>query len=246
MTALHMISVPVDLRELRRLAALQGLGADEGQALHHFLCESFGKSVVQPFRLMPGRNGVRVATLYGYTARTETDLRSTLAETAPPESAKVFDLRHFAVKSMPESWRPGRRLGFDVRIRPVRRLHKPIGNFTRKGAEVDAWLVEALRKFPDGVPEEAGKKVRRDWVYAQWLAERLEGAARIETLRMTRIERSVAVRNESSSSRGPDVTFHGELSIIDGTAFAEKLRRGVGRHIAYGYGMLLLRPARDG
>lgn len=243
MTALHMISIPVDLRELRRLAAVNGLGTDEGRALHHFLCEAFGKSVVQPFRLMPGRNGSRSATLYGYTTRTEADLRTALAETAPPESTRVFDLGHLAVKAMPDHWKPGRRLAFDIRVRPVRRLKAPAGNFTRKGAEVDAWLVEVLRRFPDGPPDDVGEKVRRDQVYAQWLGERLEGAARLETVRMTRIDQSVAVR-KGSASRGPDVTFQGELSIIDGAAFAEKLRRGVGRHTAYGYGMLLLRPAR--
>lgn len=245
MNTLHMISIPVSLPALRRLAAQQGLGADEGRALHHFLCEAFGKSVVQPFRLMPGRNSARTATLYGYSRRAAEDLRRTLAETAPPESANVFDLGHLAVKSMPESWSAGRRLAFDVRIRPVRRLQRPIGTFTRKGAEVDAWLLEALRQFPDSPPEDASEKVRRDLVYAQWLAERLDGAASIETARMTGIEQSRAVRNDKSS-RGPDVTFHGELSITDGMAFAERLRRGVGRHTAYGYGMLLLRPARGG
>jgi len=245
MTTLHMISLPVDLRELRRLAALRDYGADEGRALHHFLCEAFGKSVVQPFRLMPGRNGAWLATLYGYTARAEADLRRALAETALPESGKVFGLGHLAVKSMPERWSAGRRLAFDVRVRPVRRLQGPVGTFTRKGAEVDAWLVEALRQFPDGPPEDAGEKVRRDGVYAQWLAERLEGAATIETVRMTGIEQRRVMRKDASS-RGPDVTFHGELTVTDGAAFAEKLRRGVGRHTAYGYGMLLLRPARGG
>jgi|HigsolmetaAR201D_1030396.scaffolds.fasta_scaffold03262_9 CRISPR associated protein. len=241
MTALHIISLPVDLRELRRLMAVNGLGADEGRALHHFLCEAFGKSAVQPFRLMPGRSGARLATLYGYTGQTETQLRNTLAETAPPESASVFDLEHLAVKAMPESWRAGRRLAFDVRVRPVRRLHAPLGHFTRKGAEVDAWLVETLRRFPDGPPEDAGERLQRDQVYTQWLAKRLDGAARIETVRMARIERTLAVRY-GATSHGPDVTLHGELSITDGAAFAEKLRHGLGRHTAYGYGMLLLRP----
>src|SRR5690606_23582201 len=205
---------PVDLRELRRLAALQSVGADEGRALHHFLCETFGKSAVQPFRLMPSRNGARVATLYGYTGRTEADLRRTIAETSLPEAAKVFGLAHLAVKSLPETWSVGRRLAFDIRIRPVRRLHAPVGNFTRKGAEVDAWLIEALRRYPDGPPEDASGKIRRDEVYARWLAERLEGAAKIETVRMTGIEQRRVLR-DGEHPRGPDVTFHGELSVTD-------------------------------
>lgn len=245
MTALHMISLPVDLRELRRLMAVSGLRSDEGRALHHFLCEAFGKSAVQPFRLMPGRNGARLGTLYGYTVRTETDLLNAVAETAPPESGLVFDLGHLAVKAMPESWSPGRRLAFDVRIRPVRRLHAPVGNFTRKGAELDAWLLEVLHRFPDCPPEDAGDRVRRDEVYARWLAERLHGAARIETVCMARLEQTLAMR-KGSATRGPDVTLQGELTVTDGATFAEKLRRGVGKHTAYGYGMMLLRPAKGG
>jgi CRISPR system Cascade subunit CasE len=37
---------------------------------------------------------------------------------------------------------------------------------------------------------------------------------------------------------------HGELTINDADAFARLLAGGVGRHAAYGFGMLLLRPAR--
>ncbi|GHE81823.1 hypothetical protein GCM10019059_44550 [Camelimonas fluminis] len=41
---------------------------------------------------------------------------------------------------------------------------------------------------------------------------------------------------------GPDATFHGSLVVTDPEAFTILLARGVGRHRAYGYGMLLLRP----
>jgi len=245
MTALHMISFPVDLRELRRLTAVHGLDQDEGRTLHHLLSEAFGKSAVQPFRLMPGRNGARTATLYGYTTRTEAELRAALEDTAPPESGKVFGTEHLVLKAMPERWNAGRRLAFDIRVRPVRRLHAPVGSFARKGAEVDAWLIEVLRQFPERPPDDIGLKIRRDHVYARWLIERLDGAALVESLRMTRFEQAPAIR-KGNSSRGPDVTFQGELTISDSAAFAEKLRHGVGRHTAYGYGMLLLRPPGSG
>ena len=38
--------------------------------------------------------------------------------------------------------------------------------------------------------------------------------------------------------------MRGILTITDAAAFSNLLARGVGRHRAYGYGMLLLRPAR--
>ena len=41
---------------------------------------------------------------------------------------------------------------------------------------------------------------------------------------------------------GPDATLNGTLRINDPNEFRTKLRTGIGRHKAYGYGMLLLRP----
>jgi CRISPR system Cascade subunit CasE len=47
-------------------------------------------------------------------------------------------------------------------------------------------------------------------------------------------------------SEGPDAVLEGVLEVVDGEAFAALLRRGVGRHRAFGFGMLLLRPPRSG
>lgn len=241
MNALRMISLPLDLRALRRWSASQGLAADEGRALHHLLCETFGKGVLQPFRLMVARGG-RAGTLYAYTTQDETALRATARETGTPDALAVCDPARLAGKEMPGAWREGRRLAFDIRVRPVRRLLRSLGRFARNGAEVDAFLVEVLRRFPDAAPDDAETRLGRDQVYAQWLGERLGGAARLETVRMTGCERTRVLR-AGEPRQGPDVSFQGELTITDGALFAEKLARGIGRHTAYGYGMLLLRPA---
>ena len=42
---------------------------------------------------------------------------------------------------------------------------------------------------------------------------------------------------------GPDTVMSGELQTSDPDAFARLLARGIGRHRAFGFGMLLLRPA---
>jgi CRISPR system Cascade subunit CasE len=42
---------------------------------------------------------------------------------------------------------------------------------------------------------------------------------------------------------GPDAVFKGEIQVTDGEAFARLVTRGVGRHRAFGFGMLLLKPA---
>ncbi|MCX7342008.1 MAG: type I-E CRISPR-associated protein Cas6/Cse3/CasE [Hyphomicrobiales bacterium] len=259
MSTLYMLSLPVDLGELRRWSAVCGLEADEGRALHHLLCETFGKTVAQPFRLMPGRDGARLASLYAYTGTAEEELRRTAEEAGLPESARILGLTALAVKTMPESWATGRRLAFDVRVRPVMRLMTQLNAHSReaararpphraetyaKGAEVDAFLVARLRASPDGLPEAGGAS--REEVYRDWLTKRLGAAAAIDpkATRLVSHQRTIALRGGTRLER-PDATLHGELTVQDPAAFAKLLAGGVGRHGAYGYGMLLLRPARS-
>jgi CRISPR system Cascade subunit CasE len=238
MTTLHLISLPLDLRSFRRWSAQRNLSGDEGAALHHLLCESFGKSALQPFRLMVAP-GAASATLYAYTDADRASLVQTAQETGMPDALAVCDPTLLAVKAMPPTWTKARRLAFDLRVRPVKRLMKPAGVFP-KGAEVDAFLLEALRRHPDGPSSE--DKIDRETVYRNWLAERFGDAAMVTQSRIVRLERSTVSRN-GKRCEGPDVTFHGEIVIRDSEAFVERLARGVGRHAAYGYGMLLLRPS---
>lgn len=239
MNQLHLISLPLDLKPFRMWMARRGFGPDEGRALHHLLCESFGRRSLRPFRLMVAP-GAASGTLYAYTSSDQASIRRTALESGLPDALAVCDPARLAAKTMPEMWSEGRRLAFDLRTRPVKRLFKPAGAFP-KNAEVDAFLVEALRRFPGGPPADA--KVEREALYIQWLAERLGAAARVTRARIVRLERRAAVR-DGRRLQGPDVTFHGELVIADGALFAERLASGVGRHTAYGYGMLLVRPAR--
>lgn len=268
MSALHLASLPVNLREFRRLAAFRGFGADEGRALHHLLSETFGKGLLQPFRLMPapkGTGGGLGATLYAYTGTPEEVLRKNL-ELAAPELLNALGTGHLALRDMPETWREGRRLAFDLRVRPVRRLLKPLEGWSReenrrglkgedlrgpmkKGSEVDAFLIARLRQFPEGLPEDAETgEFSRESIYLDWLAERFEGVAVLDrqATRMTRFARNRVQRSAENGkeaiSEGPDATFHGELTVTDGEAFQKLLTSGVGRHAAYGFGMLLLRP----
>ena len=143
-------------------------------------------------------------------------------------------------------WRAGQRLGFDLHARPIRRLRRDLGagpGRISKGREVDAYLLEALRRHPATPDGMAGAGRTREAVYLDWLAERLGSAARLErnASRLARFRR-VRVARGTHGSEGPDATIHGTLSVTDPASFAALLARGVGRHRAYGYGMLLLRP----
>lgn len=257
----HLIHAPFDMRAFHRWAGERGLvrrGAfDSGFALHVLLSGLFGRAALQPFRLFAsGRR--RAASLYAYTDSDGDSLRRTAGDVGTPDCLAVLDPAKLRSKPVPEVFEPGRRFGFDVRVRPVRRLRCSLrdpqsGRVLSPGTEVDAFRVAALRRFPDGwnvdpgsgPPEAAGTlRGRRDDVYTEWLVERFGDSASVESgeCRLAAFQRSRAVRGNGSGPEGPDATLHGILTVRDLDAFARLLRKGVGRHRAYGYGMLLLRP----
>ena len=255
MTGLNLIRVPVATQHLARWAAERGLGwiqrrgstagFDEGRALHHLIGEVFGPDAMGPFRLLvPPRR--TIGNLYAYSTLDAGELREAAAVQAWPDHQKLLSIGGLASKSMPDAWRAGQRLGFDLRTRPVRRLRgdleTPSGRVS-KGKEIDAYLLEAARRHPEVRDGMIRDNRTRETVYLDWLAERLGSGAELDrhTSRLARFRR-VRVARGDASSEGPDATFHGTLTVTDPNSFATSLARGVGRHRAYGYGMLLLRP----
>lgn len=249
---LNLVRVPVDIGELARWSRDRGwvqrrghyTAFDEGRALHHLITEALGPGVFKAFRLLVASRKT-VGNLYAYSLADAEALRSATAAHALPDHLTVLRGEQIESKPMPSSWREGQQLGFDVRTRPVRRLHAeikgPHGQF-RQGAEVDAFLVHALRRSPDAAGADAGT-VKRESVYLDWLAEQLAPAATLvrEHSRLVRFRR-VRIARSGQGPEGPDATIHGNLVITDAGKFAALLARGAGRHRAYGYGMLLLRP----
>ncbi len=272
---LMLVHIPVDVRALARFAVERnrGLisyrgrkgserdaGLDEGRALHHLLDETFGPGALRPFRLMvPPRE--RKGSIYAYTRHSEADLMRAVRETSMPEAGRALGLDDISVREVPSEWPSERRLGFDVRVRPVVRIRGALPNPRapdapyKAGAELDAYLVEAQRRYPDERPRIAdGREVpsameregrTRDVVYRDWLATRIAPAAEIDpaTVKLHRFQRTRVAR-QGHAPEGPDATLHGELVIRDPAAFSALLVGGVGRHKSYGFGMLLLRPVR--
>lgn len=252
----QMAYLPLDWTAFCRWAGNRRLirrGAfDEGFAMHVLLSSVFGKKVLQPYRLIrPAR--ASIASLYGYSGLDSRMLRDTAEAVAPPDCVGVLGLEDLATKVMPQGFRRGQRLGFDVRIRPIRRLgqtlHDPqSGKLLRKGSELDAYRLELLHRSPEGwrTPDAGTGRngISRQSVYATWLAERLADAVDVdlESCRLVDFRRSRAWRGNGRSSEGPDATLQGECVVRDPDAFSVRLRSGVGRHRAYGYGMLIPRP----
>ena len=252
MTALHLIRGRLETNALARWAGERGwIGGtrggifDEGRALHHLLTETLGRDALHCFRLLvPPRK--TIGNLYAYSTMDAKSLQAAADTHGWPEHFAVLPFDRLEGKPMPRNWMAGQRLGFDLRIWPARRLHceldtpdGPIG----QGSEVDAFLLEALRRYPTA-PEGMDNESRtREAVYLDWLAERLGAAAVLDhaASRLARFRRTRVARG-SHGLEGPDATIHGTLSVTSPAAFAALLKRGIGRHRAYGYGMLLLRP----
>ena len=248
---LQMIRADIQVRAFQRWMGSRRL-QDADHAMHCLLTECFGELAPKPFRAIFPRDGgaarddvgrddgaANKGTLYGYGTADVAALRDAAATFACPLQSQIIPAGGLDGKLMPAEWPAGKRLGFEVRIRPIVRRTRQA--YSRPGKEYDAFQLEA-----DGYPK--GEMPRsREQVYTDWLACRFEmrGGARLESASMQSFQRIRAYRKRNAArySEGPDALMRGELTVADGAAFANLLQQGIGRHRAYGYGMLLLRPA---
>jgi len=233
-----MMQAPIDMRRLLCWAANRGLGRrpddDMGYLLHVLLAGTFGPKAIRPFRLIwsPRRSA---ATLYGYSLADAAGLREEAEAVGTPESLQVIEPGSIVSKAMPEALRQGRRIGFETRVRPVVRSSIARDGRTR-AREVDIHVWRGRRQRPD-------EPVTAERAYGEWLQRRVNGAAHIEVARIAHLRENRAWRGERGCSAGRDVTLQGRLVVGDPEKFQALLANGVGRHKAYGYGMLLPRPA---
>jgi CRISPR system Cascade subunit CasE len=246
---LHLVRLPIDMRSLSAFAVASGASDDDGgYALHLALRGRFGAAGPQPFRLMEGRDGA--VSLLGYVPDPDA-----LGDAAalPPADALLDRLFGTAeLREMPAAWRTGARYRFDLRARPVVRFGGRVrearaardGAWLNRGGkaaqEVDAFIA-ACERAGEGVPVDRGA------VYHDWLARLLAPAAELEECQLRQFRRIKSKRSShgkpgSGKVEGPEAVMAGTLVIREPDAFAHLLARGVGRHAAFGFGMLLLSP----
>ena len=237
-TPLQMIRADIDVRDFRRWAGMRRL-QDLDHAMHCLLAESFGDLTPKPFRVIIPRGGIR-GVLYGYTTGDADALREASRICADPLQYRIIPAATLHSKAMPSAWQTGKQLGFETRVRPVVRRTRNAD--CRPGKEWDAFQLKA-EQYPKGEMQRG-----REEVYAGWLSDQFErrGGARLD-LRKTKLvsfQRTRAVRKRHARySEGPDAVIQGIFTITDSNAFTALLAHGIGRHRAYGYGMLLLRLA---
>jgi CRISPR system Cascade subunit CasE len=223
--------------------------ADLGDALHGLLRAAFGESAPQPYRYLDERQG-----LLAYTAMDPQALRERVA-LADADAVQALGLAATLahggcnLRPFPTEWPAGKELAFEVRVRPTLREGK-------SGRERDAFL--------HAVERAQGAPLQREAIYAQWLRDHLaprdaapaepwHDAVDLLAVQMSRYQRLDVLRRtqraEPDGTRrghvvaGPDVVLTGRLRIRQPEAFSHLVARGIGRHRAFGFGMLLLRPA---
>jgi CRISPR system Cascade subunit CasE len=239
--SLHMIELLPDMPALMRFLRGQGLATadgddDLGYGVHAWLAAAFGELAPKPWRLFADRK--RPPRLLAYTIHDADLLRGRLREFADPAVCAVCPDADVSLsaKRMPD-WQPGRRLGFEVQCCPV-------GRENRSGVEKDLALLHG-----DGSEEE---RHDRHQIYCEWARTRLEGsgAATVSSIAVEGF-RLVSQRRRASRQPGgrqitrlirPQVLLRGTWTVENTDAFSQLLATGIGRHRAFGYGMVLLRP----
>lgn len=245
MSALHMVRLRIQAERLLRAGLGRGREPDPGYLVHQALTGLFGELAPHPFALTSlelARD--RAIEVLGYTAADAPTLAEHATRFADPALYAACDWTALAARPMPATWPVGLTLGFELRACPVVRCSPTVAHPERKAREIDAFLARCAEAGPDAA-------VSREAVYRAWLEAQLTrlGAARLRSVRLTGFQRARLFRQTQGQERQgrrierPDAVFSGELEITDAGLFPELLRRGVGRHRAFGFGMLLLRPA---
>jgi CRISPR system Cascade subunit CasE len=242
---LHMLRLDPDPFAAARWGAAQGVmreGSDDGYLWHALLRAVFGEMAPKPFRHMERKGG---SYLLGYTPADKETLQAHADAFADPAAAEAIRLGSLAVKPLPKAFIADQRFRFEVRVRPVVRTTRndPHG---KPGREIDAFLAAAHRTT---------EPLSREEVYRDWLRKALGDSVAPTNVRISALRRSRPLRRGAPDATGrrplvavgrkggaPDLVLQGELTVRDGDAFSQLLARGVGRHRAFGFGMLLLLP----
>jgi len=243
----------IEPRALYRFAKRAGLPMrelDEGYAIHAALAATFDHGVTASKRCAPKPfhivESCPVALqVLGYSQADHEQLRNR-ARAGDARAAGVVELGSLASRPVP-AFEKGRKLAFEVRACPVRRVAKR-GDQLKNRAEVDVYLAQVRQEEGGDAPPD------RMSVYRDWLRTEVQRghAARVVSVDISgfrlgrQFRRTQGNERKSATTRHPEVHFEGVLEVTDPSAFTLGLARGVGRHRAFGFGMLLLRPYRVG
>lgn len=238
----------LDARAVAAFAREQRLShreSDDGYVAHAALTAAFRGVGPQPFvlermltpdpSLDPGTD-----TVLGY-ASDDFDR----AHLAPEHAHLVVDGESKSMPTIPK----GTHVAFLTRVAPSVRTRRPATPGAPllprgKSREVDAFLARCADVGPNVVVDRA--EVYRDWLVRELTAR---GGAELDDFSLRAFRRVRLLRKEADRSEGrrrhvverPDAILSGTFRVTDSDAFSALLARGLGRHRAFGFGMVLLK-----
>jgi len=245
--SLQMIQLRLEMKGLTEIGKMLGLSldqVDDNYLVHCALGKLFQEQAPKPFSLE--KQDGRYLRVLGYGTSDADALQNAAQAFAEPAIYdNACDWDQIASKPMPIGFPETQKLGFELQACPVVRKSSDGPHPQRnEGAEVDAFLSKAW-KVDDDVD------LSREQVYLDWLERQLDirGGAALEDASMNRFtlkrmfRRTHGSNREHKTIKRPDVTIEGTLTVTDTGDFNELLRKGIGRHKSFGYGMLKVRPA---
>ncbi|WP_062195575.1 type I-E CRISPR-associated protein Cas6/Cse3/CasE [Caldimonas taiwanensis] len=232
MSGLHLVRLPIAPPRLMRFAHAHGITQEDetwGYTLHAWFAALFGEHAPKPFRYVERRREV-----LAYAGVDAAKLLEHAQTYASPLAWEALDAAGVASKPMPSEWRAGQRLHLEVLACPVSR---------KEGDEKDVYL-RALDRLGDAAPP-------RGEVYREWFARQWQGVVQLEQVELLGMAAQARLlrRDHRNGHRlktieRPWALFDAEATILDPVRFGEQLARGIGRHRAFGFGMVLLAPPR--
>lgn len=232
MSTLQLLRIPLHPPRLLQFAAEHGITQEDetlGYTLHAWFAALFGAGAPKPFRYFERR-----AEVLAYANADALTLLEQAQACASPQAWAVLDVDLVASKPMPANWRVGQGFRLEVLTCPV----------SRKGDDEKDVFLRTLDRLGDDAPP-------RPEVYRNWLIAQLGSAVRVDQVEILGMSARVRLlrraRNAGSRLRvveRPQALFGADVAITDPDRFLDLLARGVGRHRAFGFGMVLLSPPR--
>jgi CRISPR system Cascade subunit CasE len=233
----HGLKTFCDLSGLPKVPDDSGLQSDLGYEIHAWLGETFGSMAPKPWRLGAYVDGWLY--LQGYSPYSSNELLRPIQQIGEPFGIGVVGS---IASTECLGWHPGQRLGFDV-------LCCPVGRRSRARLEKDLYLLRLDHA-------EADEALNREDVYRAWVRERLErtSAAAVDWIRLASFRQVRQLRKTQGEPGArqcrwierPSALLGGQLTVRDTDAFQALLAHGIGRHRAFGYGMIRVWPADGG
>ncbi len=236
---LHMVKTFIGATELFQIAQRPHLykkEVDSGYLLHCLLRELFLNYSPHPFAIVNDTNSN--IELLGYSDKPAEELKDIAERNRSRKIFDAIDWNRFSSKPMPSEYLDGSVYDFQLRACPVVRKGRGSDNF-KPGAEVDVFLSEVTENKDYG-------NISREAVYKKWLEDMFNrydieiiSNPELTKMKLTRFLRKSTEKNVKTMTR-PDVIFRGKIKIHNGRILSERLRKGFGRHNAFGFGMILL------